>query len=88
MFQNMSKYNFTVKCLNGKNDAEAKIPYGIILWKPLCVGALVTFRRNRRFFVLLKRNVDKVEEACEWKETRTWSICYIFRILKLCSFDS
>ena len=52
------------------------------------VGALVTFRRNRRFFVLLKRNVDKVGEACEWKETRTWSICYIFRILKLCSFDS
>ena len=52
------------------------------------VGALVTFRQNRRFFVLLKRNVDKVGEACEWKETRTWSICYIFRILKLCSFDS
>ena len=63
-------------------------------WGYLCIilaftsaGALVTFRRNRRFFVLLKRNVDKVGEACEWKETTTWSICYIFKILKLCSFD-
>ena len=36
----MPKYNFTVKCLNCKNDAEAKIPYGIILWKPLCTGDL------------------------------------------------
>ena len=47
MFQNMSKYNFTVKCLNGKNDAEAKIPYGIILWKPLCRGGVQGLPRGR-----------------------------------------